>query len=255
MNPIRTALVTGASSGIGAAIARELAGSGWRLALTGRDEARLAAEADACRSCGSPDVLTATFDTRDAAAFADFVARTGTVDLFVANAGILDGRRPGDPAESRDAAMRVLEINLMASVEAVHAVLGGMLARGSGQILLVTSLAGLSPIADAPAYSASKAGLAAYGIALRDALAGTGVGVSVSCPGYVLTRMSAQHNGNRPQEITAEDAARRILKAGLRNKPLTGFPFPLYPAAHLALMMPDWMRRFFTKGLRFTMAG
>ena len=250
----RSALVTGASSGIGAAIAAELAAGGWRVAITGRDEARLAETAMSCREVRAAAVLSEAFDMRDAGAFVGFAERVGPIDLFVANAGILDGRREGERVESRDAAVRVLEVNLMATVEALHAILPAMIARGNGQVVLVTSLAGLSPLADAPAYSASKAGLVSYGIALRDALAGSGVGVTVACPGYVSTRMSSQHQGHRPHEITAEDAARRILKAAARDRALCGFPFPLYPFAHLSLLLPDGLRRFFTKGLRFRVA-
>jgi short-subunit dehydrogenase len=246
----RTALVTGASSGIGAAIAAELAASGYRLGLSGRDEARLAEVAARC--VGSPECLTGAFDIRDAAAFSAFAGRLGDIDLYVSNAGILDGRREGEVVESRAAALAVIEVNLIACIEGLHTVLEAMQRRGSGQIVLVTSLAGLSPVADAPAYSASKAGLISYGIALRDALADTPIGVTIACPGYVKTAMGGQHHGNRPHEISARDAARRILKAAARNKAICGFPFPLYPFAHLSLMLPDAVRRFFTKGLRFT---
>jgi short-subunit dehydrogenase len=250
--PGRTALVTGASGGIGAAIALQLARSGYRLGLIGRNVARLAEVAVRCTTAGASDCVIGAFDIRDADEFARFVSRLGEIDLYVSNAGILDGRRAGEVVESRAAAMTVLEVNLIACIEGLHTVLEGMQRRGSGQIVLVTSLAGLSPLADAPAYSASKAGLVSYGISMRDALAGSGIGVTVACPGYVATAMGGQHLGNRPHEISAEDAARRILRAAAQNRALCGFPLPLYPFAHLSLMMPDAVRRFFTRGLRFT---
>jgi short-subunit dehydrogenase len=248
----RTALVTGASSGIGAAIALQLAGSGYRLGLIGRNSARLAEVANRCAGAAAGDCVIGAFDIRDAGAFARFVDGFGDIDLYVSNAGVLDGRREGEIFESRKAALGVLQVNLIAAVEGLHTVLGPMQRRGSGQIVLVTSLAGLSPLADAPAYSASKAGLIAYGIGLRDALAGSGIGVTVACPGYVATAMGRRHLGMRPHEISAEDAARRILRAATRNRALCGFPFPLYPFAHFSLMMRDAVRRFFTKSLRFT---
>ena len=255
MSPVApSALITGASSGIGAALALDLARRGYRLGLVGRDAARLGEVAERCRTAGAAACETAVLDIRDGDAFGAFVARFGGPDLYLSNAGILDGRREGEVVESVAAALSVLDVNLRAPVEGLHHVLGAMQARGSGQIVLVSSLAGLSPIADAPAYSASKAGLIAYGIALREALGPKqrgGIGVTVACPGYVTTRMTAQHLGNRPHEISAEDAAARILRAAFANRALCGFPFPLYPAAHLSLMLPDAVRRLFTRGLRF----
>jgi NAD(P)-dependent dehydrogenase (short-subunit alcohol dehydrogenase family) len=245
---VKAAIVTGASSGIGRAVALELARAGWRLGLVARDAARLA---DVARDCGA-DVQIGALDMRDTAAFAAFVAGFGAVDLYVSNHGILDGRRDGDTVETGAVAGDVLAINLTSAVAALHAVLPGMQARGKGQIALVSSLAGLSPLPDAPAYSASKAGLVMYGLSLREALRGTGVGVSVCCPGYVSTPMGGEHLGNRPHEITPEDAARRIVKQALANKRLFGFPAPLWPMALFSLLIPEGLLRLFNGDLRFT---
>ena len=250
----RTALVTGASSGIGAAMALVLARRGWRLALTGRDPARLSATAERCAAAGARACEQAVLDIRDAERFGAFVDRLGAIDLYIGNAGVLDGRRAGEAVESRAVALDVLSVNLTASVDCLHRLLEGMLARGSGQIVLVSSLAGLSPLADAPAYSASKAGLVSYGLALRRALHESGIGVTVACPGYVETPMTAEHQGKRPGEVSAEAAARRIIEAGLRNRTLCGFPLPLYPAARLSLLAPEWLSPRVTSGLRFTVA-
>ena len=244
----RSAIVTGASSGIGRAVALELAKAGWRLGLVGRDAARLDEVARACGGEASIGVI----DMRDTAAFAEFVAGFGPVDLYVSNHGILDGRREGERVEAGAVAADVLGINLTSAVAALHVVLPEMQARGAGQIALVSSLAGLSPLPDAPAYSASKAGLVMYGLSLREALRGTGVGVSVCCPGYVSTPMQAEHLGNRPHEITPEDAARRIVKNALANTRLYGFPAPLWPMALFSLLIPEGVLRLFNKDLRFT---
>jgi len=246
----RSAIVTGASSGIGRAVAIELARAGWRLGLVGRDSARLAQVA---QSCGG-QVSTAAIDMRDTAGFAAFVAEFGAVDLYVSNHGILDGRRDGEIVETGAVASDVLAINLTSAVAALHVVLLGMRARGKGQIALVSSLAGLSPLPDAPAYSASKAGLVMYGLSLREALRGTGVGVSVCCPGYVSSPMQAEHLGHRPHEITPEDAARRIVKGALANKRLFGFPAPLWPEALFSLLVPESVLRWFNGKLRFTVS-
>ncbi|WDF72754.1 SDR family NAD(P)-dependent oxidoreductase [Novosphingobium sp. KACC 22771] len=246
----RAAIVTGASSGIGRAVALELAQGGWRLGLVGRDAARLAQVA---QECGG-DVRIGAIDMQDTAAFASFVADFGAVDLFISNHGILDGRREGQMVESAEVARDVVAINLQSVIGALHAVLPGMQARGKGQIAIVSSLAGLSPLPDAPAYSASKAGLVMYGLSLREALRGSGVGVSVCCPGYVATPMGGEHLGNRPHEISAQDAARRIVRNALANKRLFGFPAPLWPMALFSLLIPEGLLRLFNGDLRFTVA-
>ena len=111
----------------------------------------------------------------------------------------------------RDTARRVLEVNLLAAVETVHALLPALRQRGRGKVVYVPSLAGFVPLPDAPAYSASKAGLLFYGLALRDALAAEEIDVSVACPGFVLTAMAKRHIGNRPAEISAEKAAEIVV--------------------------------------------
>lgn len=244
----RSAIVTGASSGIGRAVALELAKGGWRLGLVGRDAARLAQVAQACGG----DVQTMAIDMRDTGVFADFVTGFGAVDLYVSNHGILDGRHESELIETGAVAGEVLAINLTSAVAALHVVLPGMQARRQGQITLVSSLAGLSPLPDAPAYSASKAGLVMYGLSLREALRGTGVGVSVCCPGYVSSPMQAEHLGHRPHEISPEDAARRIVKGALANRRLFGFPAPLWPEALFSLLVPENVLRWFNAKLRFT---
>lgn len=248
----QTALVTGASGGIGRAIALNLAEKGFRLGLTGRDQTRLEDVATRCSAMNNGQCVYRAFDLRNGGAFMQFLEQLGPIDLYVSNAGVLDGRRDGETIESKQAALRVLEVNLVASVDCLHSVLGGMRPRRKGQIVLVSSLAGLSPLADAPAYSASKAGLISYGLAMRESLRNEGIGITVACPGYINTPMATEHRGYRPQQMSDTDAAARILAAAFRNKALCGFPFPLYPAAHLSIMTPPWLNRLFTKGLRFT---
>ncbi len=246
-------VITGASSGIGAALARQLAHEGHRLALVGRNAERLNAVAGACRAIGA-DCHVGQLDLRDRDTLAAFLAeveRSGPIELFISNAGILDGRRDGEAVEDGAAAHRVLDTNLLAAIDAVHQVLPAMRARRSGRLLFIASLAAFAPLPDAPAYSAAKAGLLSYGVALREALRGEGIGVCVACPGYVTTGMSDLHLGHRPGEITADEAAARILAALAGDQAISGFPFGLYWVSRLSLLAPAWVRRLGMRGLRF----
>jgi short-subunit dehydrogenase len=253
VSPPGAALITGASSGIGEAIALQLAGEGRNLILVGRDASRLDGVAQACRAL-RVDCRAAAMDIRDRAAFADLVREAegdGPIDLFVSNAGILDGCKGDESLESAESAMAVLDINLMAAVEALHVVLPGMRSRRKGRVVLVSSLAAFAPLADAPAYSASKSGLLAYGLAVREALRGENISITVACPGYVATRMGTIHLGHRPGEISSKKAAAKILKAVAQGRAICGFPLPLYWSSRISLFIIEPIRRLFTRGLRF----
>jgi short-subunit dehydrogenase len=245
--------ITGASSGIGAALAKRLAAPDRSLLLLGRDEARLASVAAACQLAGAT-VVAASADIRDrqrVEALLTGFDRDHPVDLFVANAGVLDGRHEHDVMEGRDTARLVLETNLMAAIDAAHALLPAMRVRKSGQIVFISSLAGLTPLADAPAYSASKAGLLSYGLALRDVVSTDGIGVHVACPGFIATAMAEIHIGPRPGEISADQAAVRILAGIGQGRALIGFPTLPFWFSLLCLLLPESIRRQGMKGTRF----
>ena len=253
MTSPRSIVITGASSGIGAALALRLAGSGTHIALVGRDIGRLATVADACRGQGAV-CQTGAIDIGDSAAMSTFlqqIDRQEPIDLLIANAGILDGRRADQVVEEAAATRRVIETNLLATLDTVHHVLPGMRQRRNGTIVLVASLASLVPLPDAPAYSASKAGLLSYGIALRDSVAAEGVRVVVACPGFVATAMGQKHLGPRPGEITADQAADIILRGIRANRAIIGFPLVPFWLSRLSLLAPEWLRRRGMRGTRF----
>jgi short-subunit dehydrogenase len=249
-------IITGASSGIGAALARHYAAQGVTLGLVGRDQARLDAVAAAVRAAGAT-CEAARLDIRDRGALAGFLTSFDAahpIDLLVANAGVLDGKRADGGIEDAGTARRVIEINLLGALDTLHAALPAMRARNQGHIVLVSSLAALSPLADAPAYSASKAGLLSYGLALRAALNKTGVQVSVVCPGYVTSAMTETHVGEQPMKISAEKAAGLIARGLARNQAVIGFPKALYFPSLASTIIPEPLRLLFTKGIRFHVA-
>jgi short-subunit dehydrogenase len=246
-------VITGASSGIGAALAKYYARPGIALGLIGRDPARLNAVAGQARVAGAV-VEEGLFDLRDRAALLNFLTGfdgVNPIDLLIANAGVLDGRRADGSIEHADMARRVIEINLLGAVDTLHAVLPAMRTRGWGHIVLVSSLAALSPLPDAPGYSASKAGLMAYGQAMRAAVALDNVRVTVVCPGYVTSAMTDTHIGDHPLKISAEKAARLIGAGIIRNRAVIGFPLPLYLLALISPLFPEFVTRLATKGIRF----
>ena len=249
-------VITGASSGIGAALAKFYARPGVTLCLIGRDATRLGAIAAEVKAAGAVAV-EGLVDLRERAALTKFITdfdAAHPIDLLIANAGVLDGRRADDVVETAEVARSVIEINLMGAVDTLHAVLPAMRQRRRGHIALVSSLAALSPLADAPAYSASKAGLLSYGRAMRAAVAHENVRISVVCPGYVTSAMTETHIGNHPHKISAEEAA-RLIDAGIkRNKPVIGFPAALYFPSLISTFIPEFITRMATKGIRFHVA-
>lgn len=249
----RTIVITGASSGIGAALARSLAAPGRTLALLGRNAERLESVAAACRAKGAACRIASldVSDTDRLSIFLEEVGREAPIDLLIANAGILEGRSADQAVEDGKVARRVLETNLLAAVDIVHLVLPAMRRERRGQIVLVASLASLVPLPDAPAYSASKAGLLSYGLALRDAVAAEGIRVVVACPGFVATAMADKHLGPRPGEISADDAAERILAGLRRNRGMIGFPFLPFWLSRLSLLVPEAIRRRSMRSTRF----
>ena len=249
-------VITGASSGIGRALALHYAGSGTALSLIGRDQTRLDDVRELAITAGAvcESVSLDVSDTEALAACLSGIEARRPIDLLIVNAGILEGRKAGEACEDLTTARRVVAVNLTAALETLHAVLPAMQARGAGQIVLISSLAAFAPLADAPAYGASKAALLSYGLALREALDPSGIRINVVTPGYVTTGMTARHIGAHPFEIPAEDAARRIAAGIERNAAIIGFPTILYLASRFSQLLPDFMRRAGNAGLRFTVA-
>ncbi len=237
---LRTVALTGASSGIGAALAVELATPGTRLTLAGRDAARLEEIAAACRSRGAA-AETALVDVRDRAALHAWLSAVdagGAIDVLVANAGVSAGLGPKKSRERDDDVRRLVEVNLIGAIDTVSGIVEAMRARGRGHIVIVASVAGLRGYPAMPTYSATKAALIAYGEAIRGWLRPSGIAVTVVCPGFVTSPMSARHKGSKPFEMPVEKAARIIAHGIARRRAVVAFPFLLALGARLSRLLP-----------------
>ena len=238
MQQPRAILITGASSGIGEALALAYAAPGIFLALLGRDEIRLSAVAEACRKRGAEVSICAGDVTHGAglAAFIETVDQQHPLDLVIANAGLSAGA--GGNSESAAQVRRVLSVNVDGVLNTVLPVLPRMAARGRGQIALMSSLAGFRGFPGSPTYCASKAMVRVWGEALRPELAPSGIEVSVICPGYVTTRMTAANTFPMPFLMSAERAAAIIRNGLARNKARIAFPWRLYALVRLIAALP-----------------
>ena len=171
-NPSKSVLITGASSGIGAALATGIAGPGVHLSLTARNRARLDAVAATCRAAGA-EVSIATADVRDAAAMKRLVEEAhchAPLDLVIANAGVASGIAPDRRFESAEAIKAVLDVNLGGVLNTLSPAIQVMTERKSGHVAIISSIAGVRGLPYSPTYSATKAALNTYATALRPTL-------------------------------------------------------------------------------------
>ncbi|MCC7272236.1 MAG: SDR family NAD(P)-dependent oxidoreductase [Alphaproteobacteria bacterium] len=234
-------LVTGASSGIGAALARIYAAPGTALMLCGRDGERLAAVAEDCRRVGAT-VEAATIDVTDRVAMAEWIARcddAAPLSLVIANAGVSAGT--GGGGESAEQTRRIFAVNVDGVINTIHPALDRMAPRRAGGIAIMSSLASFRGFPGAPAYCASKAAVRVLGEALRGDLRATGIAVSVVCPGYVESPMTAVNRFPMPLLMSADRAAAIIRRGIDRGRPRIAFPWPMYAAVRLlAALPPAW---------------
>ena len=252
----QTVVITGASSGIGRSLALEYARNGARLGLLSIDHDALAEAAEKCRVLGAI-VRTAVIDVTaraQLAAWLDEFDHDMPVDILIANAGVLAGPSAGAPIEPAEASQALMNTNVIGVLNTVHPLLPRMLARQRGHIALMSSIAGFVPLPQLPSYSASKAAVLSYGLALRASLRLHGVAVSAICPGFVATPMTRQICGWTPFQISADDAARRIYRGIERNSAIITFPWYFAWAMRVGGILPDVLRRYTISSAGFYMA-
>ncbi|MGA8052114.1 MAG: SDR family oxidoreductase [Burkholderiales bacterium] len=230
-------VISGGSSGIGAALARRYAGAGTTLALIARREDELTRLAASLPGTAIPYPL----DVADGAALErasdDFVSRYGAPDLVIANAGVSVGTH-GDESADLVKLRRLLEVNVVGFAATLAAFAPSMRAAGRGTLAGIASVAGFRGVPGAGAYSASKAAAIVWLESLRNELAGSGVSVVTICPGYVDTPMTRVNRYRMPFLLEADDAARRISRAIAAKRRFAVIPWQMAVVGRILRALP-----------------
>lgn len=246
----RRILITGATGAIGAALAFEYAQAEATLFLHGRDVGILHEVAKRCSARGA-QVHCLAFDLREVDSLREQLPGLGPLDLVILNAGMNTHVGPNGEPEPWDEVEALLDVNLKAAMVIVQAVLPAMRARGCGQIALISSLAGYFGLPVTPTYSATKAGLKAYGEALRGWLGPEGIRVNVVMPGYVKSPMCDGMPGPKPFLWSPERAAKAIRRGLERDRARISFPFPLNWGAWWLAVLPAGLSSRIVRWLGF----
>ena len=232
-------LITGASSGLGEEFARQYAAKGTKLFLTGRQPDRLKAVSEFCRSKGA-DVTEQVLDVTDRDAINNWIkgiVETTHIDLVIANAGI-SGGFSGQAIEDITKDYKIFDVNLMGVLNTIYPALPSMVARKSGHIVLISSLAGYVPMPSAPGYSASKVAVRFYGEALRSKLAAFNIDVTIISPGFIKSRMTDANNFKMPFLMETSDAVRYMREKIAKRAARVTFPWPMSITLKLFALLP-----------------
>lgn len=233
--------ITGASSGLGRALAIACAAPGVTLHLTGRDAPRLGETAASCRGRGA-EVRGTALEVTDAAACAAWIAGCGRLDLVIANAGM--GGGPGEGGEPAEQVRRLFAVNLDGALNTALPAIAAMRAQlpdaegVRGRIAVVSSMAAFVASPGAPSYCAAKAALMAWAEATDGVARRQGVRLHAVCPGYIRTPMTAQNPFPMPLLMNPERAAERTLKGIAQGDTRIVYPRRLYALARLTGALP-----------------
>ncbi len=237
----KVVFITGASSGIGEALASELAGFSARLALFARRRERLESLAEALRRKGAEGAMALAGDVRDSESLKQAVETVrsawGRIDGAILSAGV--GQPTTLKTYNMDRMRETLEINLLGVVYATGALLPVFRAQGGGWLVGISSLADGRGSPLNLAYCASKAGVSNFLEGVRAGCAGRGIRVVVVKPGFVRTPMSAGNRFSMPFLVEPDEAARAILRGLRRGKRVIRFPWPMVFLTALYNRLPE----------------
>lgn len=229
METRKNILITGASNGIGEALAKRYANTGSRLILLARNTEKLNKVAKACEQ-KQATVIIHSIDITKTEAVQDLVTKIDAeypIDLVICNAGVTSVLDDAGNAESWSTINHVIDTNLYGVLATLNPLISELKKRKRGQIAIISSLAAFYGMPVTPIYCASKAALKGYGESLRGWLKHDGIKVSVIYPGFVKSDLSDKFTSDKPFMISPEKAADIIYRGIKKNKASISFPFPL----------------------------
>ncbi|HEX6279196.1 MAG TPA: SDR family NAD(P)-dependent oxidoreductase [Pyrinomonadaceae bacterium] len=239
----KVVLLTGASSGIGEALALALAKKGAVLGLVARRRELLDDLADRCKRAGGKArafAVDVTDEESVARAADEMRGEFGRIDILIANAGI-GGNDEDTRSYKPQSVKKVIDINLLGAANAVHAVVPQMVERGSGHLVAISSLAGFRGLPKSAAYSASKAGMTAFFESVRLDLKPKGIDVTIIQPGFIRTPLTSGRANKMPFLMELEKAIPHFVKAIERRKKFAAFPWQLATIVRAGKFMPAWL--------------
>lgn len=235
-------MITGASSGIGRGLAVELARRGAKIGLVARRVELIEEVVREIEAAGS-QALALPADVQDAASMVaateKLTAEFGPVDLLIANAGIGPTR---DAAKlSAEEVAGVMNVNVIGASNSAAAVIPQMVERGSGQLVVISSLAAYRGLPRSAAYCASKAAVSAFFESLRLDLVPRGIDVTIIHPGFIKTPLTAGRDAQMPFLMELDDAVRKMARAIEKRRKRYSFPWQLATIVRVGMVMPIWM--------------
>lgn len=238
--PVKSVVISGASSGIGLALARHYLERGATVAVFARRGELLQT-----LSAEFPNkVFCYTLDVRDASAIrdaaGDFMARVGVPDIVIANAGVSRGTLT-EYVEDEEVFQNVMDINVLGMVKTFQPFLSAMRKAKQGTLVGIASVAGFRGLPGSGAYSASKAAAISYLESLRVEMHGSGVKVVTLCPGYIKTPMTEVNNYPMPFILEADEAAKRMARAVESGKSFAVVPWQMGLVGWLMKRLPNWL--------------
>lgn len=239
----KVVLITGASSGIGRALALELGHRSAKLGLVARRAEVLNDLVAELNSGNGAQAIALPADVQDAQSMRQAAQRLastfGDIDVLIANAGV-GVTNPGAEFDAAKLAA-VINVNVIGAANSVAAVLPEMVQRGSGQLVAISSLAAYRGLPKSAAYCASKAGLSAMFESLRLDIAPRGISVTIIHPGFIKTPLTAGRQAQLPWLMEVDDAAKKMLSAIEKRKKSYAFPWQLATIVRLGMIMPNFM--------------